>query len=252
MNRKVLLLIVVLTGIFLFGSIPVCAAELPSGSPGSLPQCVEEQYMKVPWAIRDTFEQMGWTVSVVEHNWLSFLNTEGTQEGYDTTGVTHLGAEAIYLSDKGNYACDDINHEMGHFFDVIILRDLYGVNASADPAFIGIYFEECDYSDMDPYFRRDSLEYFAESFKDYVETPRKLRDLCPRTYRYIDEAVSDYTRQYRMGEIMVIPSRKIEIWYNVAAAQGVFYPDSSAVFYPDNTAVFSQDNIGIFFSFSGR
>ena len=239
MNRKILLLTVVLTGLFLLWGNPVSVAaktQLPSLT--ALPPCVEEQYSKVPWEIRDTFERMGWTVSVVDHEWLCRLNTMGTLAGYDTTGVTHLGAEAIYLSDKGKHACDDINHEIGHFLDVVILGDLYGINASADPVFIDIYFDECEYSDMDPYFIQDSLEYFAEAFKEYVESPRILRMLCPRTYRYIDDAVYSYAEQYRTGEVTVIPRSRIEITYGIPAAQGVFYPDNSGVFDRGNEGVF--------------
>lgn len=90
-------------------------------------------------------------------------------------------------------------HEMGHFLDV--LRNM----PSRSVEFTSIYnAEKSLYSGTNgTYITKNAQEYFAQSYRNYLESASKLKAERPRTYEFIRQQVesicaSDVTRTYNM------------------------------------------------------
>ncbi|HBF6311754.1 TPA: hypothetical protein KQD04_001701 [Clostridioides difficile] len=91
--------------------------------------------------------------------------------------------KTIYLSDEENWSEQSLIHEMGHF-----ISDLY--NDTSDNVFLDIYANEKNYlklnSDKDiNYYIKNSDEYFAQCFEEFIINPDRLLKNNFRTYKYI-------------------------------------------------------------------
>ena len=51
-----------------------------------------------------------------------------------------------------------------------------------------------------PYEKSDSTEYFAGSFKAYVDTPEQLQLVAPATYAFIDQLVMEFNASHPVPE----------------------------------------------------
>jgi hypothetical protein len=83
-------------------------------------------------------------------------------------------------------------HELGHFLAFLAGQ----VDTKTD--FINIYNEEkSKFSGTNKsYMTQNSSEYFAESYKNYVENPSALKKERPKTYQSIDQALNKITDSY--------------------------------------------------------
>lgn len=90
-------------------------------------------------------------------------------------------------------------HEMGHFLDV--LKDM----PSRSSEFAGIYSrEKSKYSGTNAaYVTKNAQEYFAQSYRNYLENETKLMTERPETYAFVKNQISsitstDISRTYNM------------------------------------------------------
>lgn len=78
-------------------------------------------------------------------------------------------------------------HEMGHYLDSRY-KNVYGTSASESQDFLSIYNEEKQ--NASSYAQTKSSEYFAENYANYLMTPFKFKESCPRTYAFFEETVN--------------------------------------------------------------
>lgn len=86
---------------------------------------------------------------------------------------------------------DVLLHEMGHFLSAL------KCNAADSSEFKAIYKDEKkDYEGTNKsYVTSTNNEYFAESYKDYVKNPSKLKKDRPETYAYVKELADNITQK---------------------------------------------------------
>lgn len=84
---------------------------------------------------------------------------------------------------------DDIYHELGHFVSFV------AGNVCTTSDFVSIYnAEKSKVTSVNKnYVTQNSSEYFAESYKDYILNPSKLKSTRPRTYTAMVNAVNRIT-----------------------------------------------------------
>ncbi len=138
-------------------------------------QEIREIRKKVPKDAISAFDQLGFKISI--------------NKNLNSTGVFSTEDHAIQL----RYASAGVLlHEMGHFISC-----LQGKTADSEE-FIDIYKAEKDkYTGSNKkYVTATNDEYFAESYRDYVEKPGDLKKERPQTYKYMDEHAHDITQEY--------------------------------------------------------
>ncbi|MCR5526873.1 MAG: hypothetical protein K6F39_05760 [Lachnospiraceae bacterium] len=175
-----------------FAAIPI--AETTSDSYSSE---AESYYNMLPSGVRESFESQGWTIHIKD---LNTVNAEASSLGADVSegeyvaGYTDTASKTIVLADQ--YAGYAMNHEMGHFVDMIMNN-----STSQTEAFTTIYAAEKNQFDggSNSYAQSDSYEYFAEAFREYIECAGYLQATAPQTYEYIDAIVSPYGGTTTLG-----------------------------------------------------
>ncbi len=115
------------------------------------------------------------------------------------------------LTNTGTDGADSLIHEMGHFFDDILLNDVgFHVNSltyhgetieyaeggirnrSELDDFKEIWLQECSANYLiSEYERTDQCEYFAGSFSAYIREPLSLKSIAPRTYEFINTCIHE-------------------------------------------------------------
>lgn len=158
---------------------------------------VIQLYESIPTKVKEDFEDNGWKIETYSQEDLEsiykLLNGEEVLEGYCVAAFTSPATKTIYLSSKMAYAEKSVVHEMGHYFDLKISPEVVGTFASGTRYFNSIYMLEAAYSGKSEYAASQASEYFAESFRDYIERPWKLKDTSPYTYDYICALMTAYT-----------------------------------------------------------
>lgn len=108
-----------------------------------------------------------------------------------------------YDVDTFNYLVinDTLIHELGHFFDLA-----YDFKLSKSLEFGEIYYAEVNSFINTTEFKVDNLgvgenirsanEYFATAYASYIKYPEELKELCPRTYEYIDNYMTKLNNEY--------------------------------------------------------
>lgn len=124
--------------------------------------------------VLDAFNELGFVVTVDK--------AEAAQYGY--TGCFSPSRRKIILK-KGD--TETLLHETGHFVDFITDYP------SASKEFTAIYKAEKKkakkFYNAPSYTLSSPKEYFAESFNMYYSNPAKLKSKCPKTYKYLEEAI---------------------------------------------------------------
>ncbi len=153
-------------------------------------------YESIPTKVKEDFEDNGWKIETYSQEDLEaiykLLNGEGVIEGYCVAAFTSPTTKTIYLSSKMAYAEKSVVHEMGHYFDLNISSAIVGTAASGTSYFGSIYTLEAESSGKSEYAASNASEYFAESFRDYIERPWKLKDTSPYTYDYMCALMTAY------------------------------------------------------------
>ena len=119
--------------------------------------------------VRNAFNTLGFSVKV--------------NGGVNYSGHFDAKSQTITLKNQ-NDAC--IYHELGHFVAFV------AGNADKKAEFQAIFnAEKGKYTAANrTYVTSSSSEYFAESYKNYVENPSALKAARPQTYAYIAKALS--------------------------------------------------------------
>ncbi len=109
------------------------------------------------------------------------VNPKATYLGYFSTSKHSLEMREVSIG--------TFRHEMGHFLDV--LKNM----PSKTSEFASIYKKEKgDYSGTNAaYITKNAQEYFAQSYRNYLENGSKLKSERPQTYTFIQKQVSNIT-----------------------------------------------------------
>lgn len=130
---------------------------------------------------------------------LNAFNTLGfsltVNSGVSYSGYFNARNQQIILKRQD----DTVYHELGHF-----LAFLAG-NADQSNAFVSAYNAEKDkYTGVNKaYVTQNSSEYYAESFKDYVQNANGLKNSRPETHKIIEDSLNKLTDSY-VGRIKVL------------------------------------------------
>ncbi len=174
--------------------VPVRTVNIKSTNP-ALTESVAAYYELIPAEIRASFEAMGWRIEITSKEQILAYRGDSAATYpwyYEIVGSTIRTEKLICLSDKADYAVQSIVHEMGHFFDNELTRVTGGgVRAAIRPVFAGIYAEEKNRIG-DEYTASSSTEFFAESFRYYIENPALLQQKAPKTFAYVDSEVKQW------------------------------------------------------------
>lgn len=127
---------------------------------------------KVPANVMNAFNELGFTINI---------NSKLPNAGNFSTSKHCIQLKTANSS--------HLLHEMGHFLSC--LKD----NAAKSDEFVYIYKSEKDkYKGSNKeYIISTNDEYFAESYRDYVENPSKLKKERPKTYTYINKTAAVIT-----------------------------------------------------------
>ena len=172
-----------------------------------------EVYNKIPASIRLQYE--------LNHNSITFFSSKQRRDNVIGMYTALDGLEAsIMLSDQELLGAYALAHEIGHYFDDVVYKDeeillqekRYGNQVfryvtkgkrsrSEEADFVAIYQQEANQNGLvTQYEKSDSTEYFAGSFKAYVDTPEQLQVVAPSTYAFIDQLVNEFNATHPVPE----------------------------------------------------
>ena len=172
-----------------------------------------EVYNKIPASIRLQYE--------LNHNSITFFSSKQRRDNVIGMYTALDGLEAsIMLSDQELLGAYALAHEIGHYFDDVVYKDeeillqekRYGHQVfryvtrgkrsrSEEADFVAIYQQEANQNSLvTQYEKSDSTEYFAGSFKAYVDTPEQLQLVAPSTYAFIDQLVEEFNATHPVPE----------------------------------------------------
>ena len=116
----------------------------------------------------------------------------GRELDCNVAGDCIYSAKLIRISlDCHNDKGEVLLHEIGHMIDYEVRKSFI----SGSMAFMKIYqHEKMHFCNMESYlyeyYTKDEREYFAESFREYVLEPLKLKSIAPNTFDFIDKYVN--------------------------------------------------------------
>ena len=172
-----------------------------------------EVYNRIPASIRLQYE--------LNHNSITFFSSKQRRDNVIGMYTALDGLEAsIMLSDQELLGAYALAHEIGHYFDDVVYKDeeillqekRYGHQVfryvsrgkrsrSEEADFVAIYQQEANQNALvAQYEKSDSTEYFAGSFKAYVDSPEKLQVVAPSTYAFIDQLVEEFNATHPVPE----------------------------------------------------
>lgn len=138
---------------------------------------------KVPAKISRLFFNKGYRLIAVTNDKL----------GYHVAGRCNYNKRTIELAcDVSNKYDRTMYHELGHMIDLNYDNNTFISNSAQ---FLTIYNKEKRHliylqEDMYEYCIRDSQEYFAESFAEYMESGFELKRNAPKTYEFIKDYIN--------------------------------------------------------------
>ena len=137
----------------------------------------------LPTYIFNDFRNNDWKICITNN----IGNLE--EDNRNIVGLTDFKEKTIYILATDYASKYTILHEFGHYFD-IKMHNKYKI--SKDDDFINIYNDEKDNFKSandevdDKYSRKNSCEYFAACFEEYICFNNNLKEKCPMTYDYIN------------------------------------------------------------------
>lgn len=141
---------------------------------------------KLPKKLIKIFNKSDWKV-VLDPNLQILKDTKGSS-AYKYSGCCAYSVKTIYIQDWEDYTTYPIYgknyhytiyHEFGHFFAY------YKDGADKTSTWKKIYKKE----KVSGYAGTSAVEYFAESFEDYIINKKQLKKERPKTYKYIKRLV---------------------------------------------------------------
>lgn len=138
---------------------------------------------KLPTSLIKMLNNKGYKIKVVP----------GSELGDGVAGIHNNGTKTIKLSFDCNNNKDDVFlHELGHMLDFNAGYPL----TSNSTEFIKIYkYENIHFFDQSSnlfeHHSQDPKEYFAESFREYILEPWKLKSNAPKTYEFMKRYIEN-------------------------------------------------------------
>ena len=159
-----------------------CVIQMENGVTQRRFNNVTAYYNSMPDNVREYVKNAGWSYEIVSGNL-------GARYGYKSIlGITIPDEKIVYI-DNRDKAETSIIHETGHIID-------YSLNwASNGDAFESIF--QFEHNNLPKFMNthknnyNTSVEYFAESFRAYVQYPALLEKYCPDTYNFMDVLVTN-------------------------------------------------------------
>ena len=143
-------------------------------------------YYSLPEIIRMEFSKDGWQVVLTDKD-ISKEYYHGPIEGR-LAGLTDCSDKRIYIHNTREDIQRAMIHEFGHFFDYSIgmgsvsfeFKEIYEVEKEL--------FKEK--RKIDNHNISNEMEYFAETFSQFLLYPDILKKNCPQTYDYLMELIN--------------------------------------------------------------
>lgn len=173
------------------GVIPVSASEMSATnvdgtentSSSEQFRLMMQQYYRVPSSVRTLLADNGVSIQFVSQETINNTRKNLKMDGPEEAGLWLPDIKLIEIG-SGN-AVAGIGHEIGHALDSLLY-------ISSSNNFKVAYEQEKD--DLTPSGATAKIEseseYFAEAFNVYVINPSLLQEKCPKTYGYIEAAIS--------------------------------------------------------------
>lgn len=148
---------------------------------------LNDEIAKLPDWLVDSFENGGWTLSVVEE-----IDTAYYGLTLNASGLFIFAEKTIQIEAKLSSIRNSTLHEFGHYLDYLDYnKKWYALSDSAEwrDCFENEKTAFATFDGNPKYHTSSTVEYFAEAFEWYVKDSEKLRMNCPQTYAMLDEIV---------------------------------------------------------------
>lgn len=160
-------------------------------------KCLEDNELKyysqyylnlLPDNIMKKFNDDGWIIEFDDENKTKMIEYESN----DSIGITINLHKKIIISPKKRHIDESLLHEIGHYVD---FQSNY---CSKNEKFLEIFEKEKDFYKKNKfvfcyyngsYAKRNSEEYFAEMFQQYIMYPKITKLYAPMTCEYIEKVI---------------------------------------------------------------
>lgn len=143
---------------------------------------------KVPENIKEKLENEGWNIHITNKN----LADEFKVEGYDKiSGLTVYEEKNIYVEARSTAIKSSLIHEIGHAIDsssgfISQNNDFNDIYKNEQNSFVESGNEDSSYGTT------SNIEYFAESFNQFIQYPQQQNENTPETFKYMENLVENY------------------------------------------------------------
>ena len=152
-------------------------------------ECVESCTETIPPAMLEWFEEDGWGFVATDDNLHEMYFPD--IEHVDVVGATVPSESKCYISNLHSRLTTNevVWHEFGHYID-----SHFDIFAETDEWLAAYYSDGMNFwnSGLCECVLYNERECFAESFRNYYESPKKFRNKCPRLYYEIDRLLGAY------------------------------------------------------------
>lgn len=145
-------------------------------------ELAELYYRAVPKEIRAQFAADGWKLVITDRD-ISAVYYNGPVKG-EIAGLANSKEKKIYIHEKPHHIRNALLHEFGHYVDCRA-----GIISGTD-TFKLCFDQEKNAFDKpwnrDTHAMSNEVEYFAESFQQYILDSAAFKEIQPLTYAYIE------------------------------------------------------------------
>lgn len=185
-----------------------CEVSIGGHVDSNFVKCVESSITTIPPAMLEWFNEDGWGFVATDDNLHEMYFKD--IEHVDVVGATVPSESRCYISNLQSRLTTNevVWHEFGHYID-----SHFDVFAETEEWLAAYYDEGMTFwnSGLCECVLYNERECFAESFRNYYESPKKFRNKCPRLYYEIDRLLGAY-----------IPPRYVISASNRGIVDGVF------------------------------
>ena len=195
-NRKLLILFAVLLFLlpFHFPSVFCLPENFVNQSSEASEAAFTLQWETLPQAVKNLVDTWD-TLCIIEPD----NRSTGSWAAYTETGPDYV--KIVFDGASDDTVSWAVNHEIGHVVDYVMGRHLNNgwidnqsqwytyARTSMSPEFQQIYQLESGSPYIYDYAKSNPTEYFAHSFKLYIEDSAGLKQNCPLTWLYIDNTL---------------------------------------------------------------
>lgn len=149
-------------------------------------QELSEGLTYIPTNILHQFNNDGWEIIVQPS--IDTMEYKGTE--FVAAGYTDSTSKVICLEANAKIVSHVTIHEFGHYFDFLNnhISDSSKWNQLYTAEWKGLYIINRNFHDVDT-----TAEYFAEIFKLCLIKPDLIKELCPESYKAMNDLIQNYT-----------------------------------------------------------